>query len=167
MTEPNVGPLLASKDASTLLTQAAAAAQPRTATDAEEIQQIVDAILRLLYGVPLRSDGKLTIKSLAAEADLRRNKLTHKHTGLKDLFYALVKAQNSTPKATEDLERHNAALRKEIAELKNANRDLTEQVKLFARVVHVLEVENHQLREAASGTGNVRPLRSATLTGPC
>lgn len=40
----------------------------------------------LLIGAPLHSDGKLTIVSLAAEADLRRNKLTHKHTGLKDLF---------------------------------------------------------------------------------
>ncbi len=43
-------------------------------------------MVRLLIGVPLHSDGQLTIKSLAAEAGLRRNKLTHKHTGLKDLF---------------------------------------------------------------------------------
>ncbi len=67
---------------------------------------------RLLLGSPLRSDGKLTIKSLAAEAGLRRNKLTHKHTGLKDLFYALVKNQNNEPAAIADLRQHNEQLRK-------------------------------------------------------
>lgn len=58
--------------------------------DVAEVKAITDAMVRLLIGAPLRSDGKLTIVSLAAEAGLRRNKLTHKHTGLKDLFYALV-----------------------------------------------------------------------------
>jgi hypothetical protein len=58
--------------------------------DAAEIRAITDAMVRLLIGAPLHSDGKLTIVSLATEAGLRRNKLTHKHTGLKDLFYALV-----------------------------------------------------------------------------
>ncbi|MBV7701075.1 hypothetical protein [Streptomyces sp. TRM70350] len=51
---------------------------------------ITDAMVRLLIGAPLHSDGKLTIVSLATEAGLRRNKLTHKHTGLKDLFYEAV-----------------------------------------------------------------------------
>ncbi|MGW6143015.1 hypothetical protein [Streptomyces sp. NPDC055140] len=58
----------------------------RIDADAAEIRAITDAMVRLLIGAPLHSDGKLTIVSLAAEADLRRNKLTHKHTGLKDLF---------------------------------------------------------------------------------
>ncbi|MFD4948391.1 hypothetical protein ACFWNT_39260 [Streptomyces sp. NPDC058409] len=64
---------------------------------AAEVKAITDAMVRLLIGVPLYSDGKLTIVSLAAEAGLRRNKLTHKHTGLKDLFYALVKARDPLP----------------------------------------------------------------------
>ena len=34
---------------------------------------------RLLAGTPLHSDGKLTIVSLAAEADVRRHVLTHAH----------------------------------------------------------------------------------------
>ncbi|MFE2729015.1 hypothetical protein [Kitasatospora sp. NPDC059327] len=58
---------------------------------ADEARAVTDAMVRLLLGAPLRSDGKLTIVSRAAEAGLRRNKLTHKHTGLKDLFNALVK----------------------------------------------------------------------------
>ncbi|MDO0929585.1 hypothetical protein QQY24_31005 [Streptomyces sp. TG1A-8] len=50
------------------------------------MRSITDAMVRLLIGAPLHSDGKLTVVSLAAEAGLRRNKLTPKHTGLKGLF---------------------------------------------------------------------------------
>ncbi|RPF39377.1 hypothetical protein EDD92_9631 [Streptomyces sp. TLI_185] len=39
-------------------------------------------MIRLLVGTPLRFDGQLTIKSLAQEAGLKRNKLTHKYTRL-------------------------------------------------------------------------------------
>jgi hypothetical protein len=42
----------------------------------------------VLGGIPLRSDGKLTVNSLAAEAGVKRHVLTHKHTDLKDRFYA-------------------------------------------------------------------------------
>ncbi len=93
---------------------AAAAAGDRGATDAEEITAITEAMMRLLAGVPLRSDGKLTIKSLAAEADLRRNKLTHKHTGLKDLFNALIKAQDARPAVAENLHNDNVELRAKL-----------------------------------------------------
>ncbi|RCG21215.1 hypothetical protein DTL70_17230 [Streptomyces diacarni] len=46
---------------------------------------------------PLHSDGELTLVSLAAGAGLRRDKLTRKHTGLKDLSYALVEARGHSP----------------------------------------------------------------------
>lgn len=70
-----------------LVGEALAHAQGNDGTeDAAEIRAITDAMVRLLIGAPLHSDGKLTIVSLAAEAGLRRNKLTHKHTGLKDPF---------------------------------------------------------------------------------
>ncbi|GHF15783.1 hypothetical protein GCM10014715_83820 [Streptomyces spiralis] len=65
-------------------------------------------------GTPLLSDGQLTIKSLAEEADLKRNKLTHKHTGLKDLFYALVRMQNARPKVVDDLKRKNDELQHKL-----------------------------------------------------
>ncbi|MFM9540057.1 hypothetical protein [Streptomyces turgidiscabies] len=65
--------------------------------DAAEVRTITDAMVRLLIGAPLHSDGKLTVVLLVAEAGLRRNKLTRKHTGLKDLFYALVKAHVPLP----------------------------------------------------------------------
>lgn len=44
-----------------------------------ERQAIRDAMARLLDGQPIRSDGKLTIKSLADEAGLKRWLLTHRH----------------------------------------------------------------------------------------
>lgn len=59
---------------------AAKAARTQWPDDTDEIQAITDAMVRLLPGVPLRSDGQLTIKSLAEQAGLKRNKLTHKHT---------------------------------------------------------------------------------------
>ena len=59
---------------------------------ADERREIEAAMDRLLNGTPLRSDGKLTIMSLAAEAGVKRHVLTHKHTDLKDLFNARVKS---------------------------------------------------------------------------
>jgi hypothetical protein len=92
---------------------AAAAANPSRPGDTAEIEAITDAMIRLLVGTPLRSDGQLTIKSLAQEAGLKRNKLTHKHTGLKDLFYALVRMQDTRPRVVDELKRTNDALQAE------------------------------------------------------
>jgi ribonuclease HI len=145
-----------------LLANAAEAAGDRGATDAAEITAITEAMMRLLAGVPLRSDGKLTIKSLAAEADLRRNKLTHKHTGLKDLFNALVQAQNTRPAVADDLHRDNEALREKLAKITQERDDLKASNEQFARVVHVLEVENLRLRTDAPDQGVVQLLRPQT-----
>ncbi|MGW6405482.1 hypothetical protein, partial [Streptomyces sp. NPDC055134] len=112
----------------------------------------------LLIGTPLRSDGQLTIKSLAVEAGLRRNKLTHKHTGLKDLFYALVQMQDSRPKAVDDLKRQSDELRKKVSNLREERDQLRTDVKQLVRVIHVLEVENRQLRQSAGDDGVVRVL---------
>ncbi len=65
----------------------------RLASAPDESKAITAAMQRLLAGRPLRSSGDLTIVALAEEAGLRRNKFTHKHTDLKDLFYAEVKAR--------------------------------------------------------------------------
>lgn len=145
-----------------LLNRSLTADQHLGAADRDETIAISQAMARLLLGTPLRSDGKLTVKTLAAEAGLRRNKLTHKHTGLKDLFYALVRTQNAQPAIAVDLRSDNDRLRTTVAELRQANREQAETIKRFARVVHVLEVENQQLRELAAGpppaahSGNVR-----------
>lgn len=130
--------------------------------DAAEIRAITEAIVRLLVGVPLRSDGQLTIKSLAEEAGLRRNKLTHKHTGLKDLFYALVRSQDHRPKIADGLHADNDRLRQKLANLRAEHTRLKDQVTTYARVIHVLEVENAQLRGQSQPGAVVRPLQRQT-----
>lgn len=60
----------------------------------ENIRAVMD---RLLAGTSLRSDGGLTVLVLAAEEDVKRHVLTHRHTGLKDEFYAKVRAQGQVP----------------------------------------------------------------------
>ncbi|GHC86432.1 hypothetical protein ABT388_33760 [Streptomyces collinus] len=134
-----------------VLTDTTASAQEQV-----EIRAITDAMIRLLAGAPLRSDGKLTIKSLAAEAGLRRNKLTHKHTGLKDLFYALVRAQAGRPAIADRLHHDNEALRAALTRAKEERDQLKAQVQQLARVVQVLEVENEQLRRGGIDRRTVR-----------
>ncbi|MCC5480496.1 hypothetical protein [Streptomyces barringtoniae] len=113
--------------------------------DATEVRAITDAMVRLLIGTPLHSDGKLTIVSLATEAGLRRNKPTHKHTGLKDLFYALVKARTPVPETLPDSARARAAKQQQdLARVRAERNDLRGQAQLLARIVHVLEIENHK-----------------------
>jgi len=130
--------------------------------DRAEVRAITEAMVRLLAGVPLRSDGQLTIKSLAEEAGLRRNKLTHKHTGLKDLFYALVRSQDHRPKIADGLQADNDRLRQKLAGLRAEHTQLKDQVATFARVIHVLEVENAQLRAQSQADDVIRPLQRQT-----
>src|SRR6266511_1252333 len=54
----------------------------------DEREAITEAMRRLFAGTPIRSSGNLDIVALAEEAGLKRNKLTHKHTDLRDAFYA-------------------------------------------------------------------------------
>ncbi|OLZ62770.1 hypothetical protein AV521_40780 [Streptomyces sp. IMTB 2501] len=116
--------------------------------DAVEVRAITDAMVRLLIGTPLHSDGKLTIVSLAVEARLRRNKLTHKHIGLKDLFYALVKARGHSPEPVSEATRARSRKQQEdLARVRAERDDLRSQAQLLARVVQVLEIENHRLKE--------------------
>ncbi|MFB8776300.1 hypothetical protein [Streptomyces broussonetiae] len=116
--------------------------------DVAEVRAITDAMVRLLIGTPLHSDGKLTIVSLAIEAGLRRNKLTHKHTGLKDLFYALVKARGPSPEPVSEAARARSRKQQEdLARIRTERDDLRSQAQLLARIVQVLEIENHRLKE--------------------
>ncbi len=51
---------------------------------------------------------------------------------------------------TADLRADSDQLRQTVAELRQANNDLVEAINQFARVVHVLEVENQRLRDQAA-----------------
>lgn len=113
-----------------------------------ERDDIRDAIDRLLAGTPLRSDGALTVVSLAAEASVKRHVLTHRHTDLKDDFYARIRAQGHTPASelalqaeVHDLKDNLAKAREELKELRGINES-------YARIINLLSTENEQLRQA-------------------
>lgn len=115
-------------------------------TDEDDRRAITAAMQRLFTGTPLRSSGKLDIVSLAQEAGIKRNKLTHKHTDLKDLFYAQRENRNRIPD-------NEVKLREHIAELEKSNQRLRDErdcyrltSETFARALHVLTVENDNLR---------------------
>ena len=130
-----------------------------------ERRLIRDAMTRLLDGDPIRSDGKLTVKSLAAEAGLKRWYLTHKHTDLRDEFYDRVRVQGATPAAMTKLYEEIAALKEAHKRDRAALRDAVAQKEIYARETQVLALENAQ---QASGRAQVwpnrpRPVRSSGL----
>ena len=105
---------------------------------------------RLLDGMPLRSDGKLTIVSLAIEAGVKRHVLTHKHTDLKDLFYARVKAQHAIPARETALREQNHQLRRELNDLRAERDEYKQAADALARALNLLTLENDSLRREAS-----------------
>jgi hypothetical protein len=87
------------------------------------------AMDRLLAGAPLRSDGALTIVALAAEAGIKRHILTHRHTDLKDEFYARVRAQNRIPDSEKRLRDELEATRRRLADLRQQSRQQQQRSK--------------------------------------
>ena len=111
-------------------------------------QQIRDAMERLLAGKPIRSNGSLYVTTLAEEAGVKRNMLTHKHTDLQDEFRRRVELIGSPMPPSE------SALRAELDDVKkhlkrariNLRRALAGKQR-YARAVQVLGMENAQLAE--------------------
>jgi chromosome segregation ATPase len=131
-------------------------------TDEQERQAITAAIERLLAGKPLRSSGALDIVTLAEEAGLKRNKLTHKHTDLKDLFYAERKARDGIPDNEIKVRDEIAVLKEEITKLRAERDDYRIASETFARAMNVLTIENTTLRKEINKKqpSIVRPLPS-------
>lgn len=129
-----------------------------TSTERDAIRA---AMQRLLEGIPVRSDGALTVVSLAAEADVKRYMLTHRHTDLKDEFYARVRAQGHVPASETKLREELAEARRLLAAKSEENARLKGTVDRMARVINVLTVENAQLAEQHSKQvgRTVTPLR--------
>ena len=120
-------------------------------TDESERRLIRDAMTRLLDGDPIRSDGELTVKSLATEAGLKRWYLTHIHTDLRDEFYDRVRDHRTTPAAMTTLHEEIAALKETHKRARAALRDAVAQKEIHARVKQVLALENAELKEQATG----------------
>ena len=132
-------------------------------TDESDRRMIRDAMTRLLDGDPIRSDGKLTVKSLAAEAGLKRWYLTHRHTDLRDEFYDRVRDHHTTPAAMTTLYEEIAALKETHKRDRAALRDAVAQKEIHARVTQVLALENAELKEQATGRAPVRATRRSSV----
>lgn len=129
-------------------------------TDEEERQAVVAAMERLFAGAPLRSSGNLDIVTLANEAGVKRNKLTHKHTDLKDRFYSECRARDGVTEREAKLCSEITLLKARADELRNERNHYRTASEVFARAMHVLTVENDNLRKELdkSKTSNVTPL---------
>lgn len=132
--------------------------EPTSKSDEADRLCIRDAMDRLLAGTPLHSDGKLTIKSLAVEAQVKRWMLTHRHVDLQDEFRARVAQQGNTPEAVQTVMNDNAALSNKVSELIHKLTIERETVKRLERVVQVLTLELESLRHNAQ-VGKVRAIR--------
>jgi hypothetical protein len=110
------------------------------------VTDIRAAIARLLAGTPLRSDGALTVVSLA----VKRHVLTHRHTDLKDEFYARIRAQGHTPTSELAPREEITALKERLDEAREELKGLRETNETHARVVNILTGENEQLKQAVS-----------------
>ncbi|ART69860.1 MULTISPECIES: hypothetical protein [Mycobacterium] len=108
-------------------------------TDSEaERAAIRAAMTRLLDGTPQRSTGALSVLQLAAEADVKRWVLTHKHIDLADEFRCRARALGPIPVAFSHLEHQAKDAQQTIAELRADNRKLRQQVSVYARIIHEL-----------------------------
>lgn len=125
-------------------------------TDETQRQAIRDAMTRLVEGKPLRSDGKLTIKSLADEAGVKRWLLTHKFTDLQDEFKVRVEATGGEPavvvKLREQLKERDETIKRLRAEI----RELTNDRQQLERVINVLSLEQQHGRTDKSKVVGIR-----------
>lgn len=128
-------------------------------TSSSERDDIRAATDRLLTGIPLRSNGALTIVGLAAEADVKRHVLTHRHTDLKDEFYAKVRAQGHVPDSERRLRERLAQAEARLETLREENAELKTTVEGYARGVNLLTLENAELRASSQDDRVVVPLR--------
>lgn len=115
--------------------------------DEDERRIIRDAMDRLLAGKPIRSDGKLTIKSLAIEAGVKRWRLTHEHKDLQAEFRARKARQGETPEAFKKTAEENEALKERLRGATSQLQQASAELKQYARVVQVLTLEKLSLEE--------------------
>ncbi|RIT62221.1 hypothetical protein D2E95_04575 [Mycobacteroides abscessus] len=121
---------------------------------------IRDAMDRLIAGKTLHSDGKLTVKSLAEEARVKRWLLTHRHTDLQDEFRARIASTNAEPPIQVALRQEKADAQDRIKALTADVTALTATVHQLERIIQVLALENRQLRSGGLDLRSVVPLRT-------
>ncbi|BBX54632.1 hypothetical protein GCM10009645_34450 [Mycolicibacterium poriferae] len=132
-----------------------------TGQDDEHVRRAIrDAMDRLIAGHPLHSDGKLTVKSLAEEARVKRWLLTHRHTDLQDEFRARIASTNAGPPILVALRQEKVDAQGRVKELTADVTALTATIHQLERIIQVLALENQQLRSSGADLRKVVPLRT-------
>lgn len=121
---------------------------------------IRDAMDRLIAGKPLHSDGKLTVKSLAEEAGVKRWLLTHRHTDLQDEFRSRIASTNTEPPILLALRQEKTDAQTRVKELTAEVSALTATIHQLERIIQVLALEKQQLRSSDPDLRKVVPLRT-------
>ncbi|MEV7770202.1 hypothetical protein [Kitasatospora sp. NPDC086791] len=67
---------------------------------------------------------------------------------------------DSRPEIADDLHRENNELKENLRQARTEQNRLKETVTQYARVIHVLEVENHRLHEQSHPEGVVLPFHN-------
>lgn len=118
---------------------------------------------RLLAGTPLHSDGKLTILSLAREAQVKRWLLTHKYPNqLKDKYQAEFQAVRHKPAPVRAADREIAALREQLADTRADNQRLTDLNRVYAGIINQLAEDLETVtaeRDALTSATDITRLR--------
>lgn len=110
--------------------------------DDDDLRRTIrDAMTRLVEGHPIRSDGRLTVKSLAEEAGVKRWLLTHKYTDLQEEFKARIKGPREEPHVVLQLREQLTERNEVITRLRSEIRELTNDRQQLERVINVLALE--------------------------
>lgn len=117
------------------------------ATDEDVRRSIRDAMQRLIEGNPIRSDGKLTIKSLATEAGVKRWVLTHKFKDLQDEFRARIVSHGAVPETLKTVLVENTGLKARVERQQQELKQAKAELGRYARIVQVQALENQTLQE--------------------
>lgn len=110
-------------------------------------------------GKPIRSTGNLSVLQLAAEANVKYWIVAQKHTDLRDHFQRLsvpAKRAATTIRDHDEL----ARLRRDHADLKTHCDGLEQLLEDYAVIIQEVTLENAALREQASSSSTISPLRS-------
>lgn len=112
-----------------------------------ERERIRAAMDRILGGVPLHSNGALTIVALAHEAQVPRNALTQRHVDLKNEFYERIRERKEIPESEKRLHGQLAKLKK----LRDAEAEELRRLRIdneaLVGALHQAQMENRQLRK--------------------
>lgn len=123
-----------------------------------------EAMTRLLEGQPVRSDGKLTIKSLAEEAGVKRWILTHRHQDLQAEFRDRIAAHGTDPEPVRVLKERIETLTAENRRLREQLRETRSTIAMLERhiAVEALEATRSVARPAEDAPPRLRPVPDQT-----